>query len=152
MTGPSFTFRLERVRALRERAEDHAKEELAASLTQRLREEGMLRAAETELEAARMQRRGSACAGAASGEELLAAQAYLERTARRREAAALDLDRQEAEVDARRVALTAAARERAVLEKLKERRRSEHAAWAARREGAALDELALAMHRRGPRR
>ena len=148
MTGPSFTFRLERVRALRERAEDHAKEELAASMKLRLHGEGMLRAASAELEAARLHRPGSDPSAGASGDELVAAQAYLEKTARRREAAALDLDRQDAEVDARRTALLTANRERQVLEKLKERRRSEHAARAARREGAVLDELALGMHRR----
>ena len=147
MTGPSFTFRLERVRALRERAEDHAKEELATCLAVRLRGEGMLRAATAELEAARAHRRGSAAAGAASGDELVASQAYLEKTALRREAAALDLDRREAEVDARRSALEHAARERQVLEKLKERRRSEHAAHVARLEGAAFDELSIGMHR-----
>ena len=148
MTGPSFTFRLERVRALRERAEDHAKEELAASLSGRTHGEGMLRAATAELEAARAHRRESAVGEAARGEDLLAAQAYLEKTALCREAAALDLDRRDAEVDARRVALEHAARERQVLEKLKERRRSEHAVRAARIEGAAIDELAIGLHRR----
>lgn len=147
MTGPSFTFRLERVRVLRERAEDHAKEELASSLAVRLRGQGMLRAASDELEAARAHRRGATECGAASGEELLATQAYLEKTALRREAVALDLDRRDAEVDARRAALEHAARERQVLERLKERRRTEHAAHVARLEGAALDELALTMHR-----
>ena len=148
MTRPSFTFRLERVRALRERAEDLAKEELASSLSLRFEGESMLRSAQAELEQARATRRFSTEGGGTSAAELAAAQAYLEKTVRRREAAALDLDRQDAEVDSRRSALEQAARERQVLEKLKERRRSEHAVKAARAESAALDELALSVHRR----
>jgi flagellar FliJ protein len=50
---------------------------------------------------------------------------------------------------ARRDALTAAARERQVLERLKERRRQDHRREAERQQGAALDELALGVHRRG---
>jgi len=149
VTGPSFTFRLERVRALRERAEDLAKEELASSMSVRLRGESMLRSAQAELENARATRRFSTEQGAASGADLAAAQAYVEHAERRRESAALDLDRQDAEVDARRSALEQASREHKVLEKLKERRRAEHAAKVARAESALLDELALSVHRRG---
>ena len=148
MTGPSFTFRLERVRALRERAEDLAKEELASSLHMRLRGESMLRSAQAELEHARATRRFSTVRGAASGADLAAAQAYVEHAERRKESAALDLDRRDAEVDARRTALKQASREHKVLEKLKERRRAEHDAKAARAESALLDELALSVHRR----
>lgn len=147
MTGPSFTFRLERVRALRERTEDMAKEELAASMHQRVQGQSLLAAAEARLEDARSTRRFSTSVPA-SGTELLAAQAYLERIERLRQAAELDLDRHDAEVDARRVALEQAARERQVLERLKSRRRAEHDAEAARLEGATLDELALSVHRR----
>ena len=149
MNSPSFTFRLERVRALRERAEDQAKEDLAASMSVRLRGESMLRSAQAELEQARATRRFSTERGAASGADLAAAQAYVEHAERRKESAALDLDRQEAEVDSRRDALEQASREHKVLEKLKERRRAEHAVKAARAESALLDELALTVHRRG---
>ena len=148
MRGPSFTFRLERVRALRERSEDLAKEQLAASMSLRLRGEHVLRAAEDSVEGARGHRRGSAT-DFASGADLLAAQAYLEKTERLREAAALDLDRKEAEVEARRDALQRAARDRQVLERLKDRRRAEHAREAGRIEAAAVDEMALTAHRRG---
>jgi flagellar protein FliJ len=146
---PSFTFRLERVRALRERAEDQAKEELAGSMTLRMRGESMLRSAQEELEQARVTRRFSTEGRDSSAGDLAAAQAYVEKAERRRESAALDLDRQEAEVDARQAALEHAARERQVLERLKERRRSEHATQVARAESAMLDELALTVHRRG---
>jgi flagellar FliJ protein len=143
-----FTFKLERVRALRERKEELAKEELAASLALRLRGEAMLQAAVENVEQARGTQR-AAVGTAMSAHDLQAAQAYLERTERERESASLDLDRQDAEVDARRSALQSAARDREVLERLKERKRAEHVREAGRREGALLDEMALNIHRRG---
>ena len=142
-----FTFKLERVRALRERKEDLAKEELAASLALRVRGEAMLRAAAEGVEQARGVQR-SAAGAPMTAAELQAAQAYLERTERERESASLALDRRDAEVDARRMALQNAAREREVLERLKERRRAEHVREEGRREGAVLDEMAITMHRR----
>ena len=142
-----FTFKLERVRALRERKEELAKEELAASLALRLRGEAMLQAAAENVEQARGLQR-SAAGVAMTAQELQAAQAYLERAERERQSAELDLDRRDAEVDARRTALQSAAREREVLERLKERRRTEHLREANRREGALLDEMAITMHRR----
>jgi flagellar FliJ protein len=83
-----------------------------------------------------------------SGQDLLAAQAYVERTARARQAAELELDRREAEVDARRTALVAAARDRQVLERLKERRKADHRRESDRVEGVLLDEMAIVSHRR----
>jgi flagellar FliJ protein len=83
-----------------------------------------------------------------TAQELQARQAYIERAERARESASLDLDRRDAEVDARRMALQAAAREREVLERLKQRRREEYRKESERREGAALDEMALGIHRR----
>src|SRR5215210_9155767 len=96
-----FQFRLERVRALREREEEQAREELAASLAVRLKGEAMLRAAAESVSDAHDARRRSSTT-AISGAELRALQAYMERTERTRESAALELDRREAEVDARR--------------------------------------------------
>jgi flagellar FliJ protein len=142
-----FQFRLERVRALRERAESSAKEDLAESLSLRLKGEAMLHAALERLDSARAAHRGAAT-GAASGAQLMAVQSYLERTERARHAAAEDLGRREADVQARRNKLIEAARERQALERLKERRRADHAAEAGRVETAALDEMAIALHRR----
>lgn len=149
MESRPFTFRLERVRAVRERLEDQAKHDLATSLSQRLKGEAMLRAASEELDSARAGRVQSLTRGIATGDEIVAAQAYLEHAQRTREARALELDRRDTEVAARRQALTAAARERQVLERLKERRREDHARESERKAGAALDELALGVHRRG---
>jgi flagellar FliJ protein len=147
VTRRPFNFRLERVRALRERFEDQAREDLAASLSVRLKGEAMLRAAsETYVDAQDTRRQTAAIE--ASGHDLLASQAYIERTSRQRQAAELELDRRDAEVDARRTALLAAARERQVLERLKERRRDAHRRESNRVEAGILDEVAIASHRR----
>ena len=148
METPSFTFRLERVRSLRERAEQRAREDLAHELQLRLRGEAMLREAAEAVAAAADGRRNTARMRT-SGTDLIAAQAYIERAERTRREAALDLDRQDAEVAARRTRLQAAARDRQVIEKLEQRQRAAHDAEWARRSQGALDEVALAVHRRG---
>jgi flagellar protein FliJ len=142
-----FQFRLERVRELREHAEDQAREELASSMAIRMKGEAMLRAAADDMGAAQDARRSSSTADL-SGSELIALQAYLERTERQRESAELELDRREAEVDARRQALAVRSQERQVLERLKNRRREDHRLETERREGVLLDEIAIAAHRR----
>ncbi|MGI9098344.1 MAG: flagellar export protein FliJ [Solirubrobacteraceae bacterium] len=145
MSARPFQFRLERVCALRERAEQRASEELAASLAhQRRGEEDLCAAVERVAQA----REGRRVTQRASGADLLAMQAYIERTQRAEQAAALDLGRREAEVDARRDALVHAAREHRALTRLEKRRREEHALQAARIEGAVMDEVALTVHRR----
>lgn len=143
-----FKFRLERVRSIRERAEEQAREDLAASLDLRARGEGMLRAAEAELDAARQTSRSAGSESRASGLDLMTAQAYVEHAARRREARMLDLDRCDAEVETRRHALTQASQDLQALERLKDRKRREHDLEAQRAAGVALDELSLNMHRR----
>jgi flagellar FliJ protein len=152
MTGivetPSFVFRLERVKSLRERAEERAREDLAHELRLRLRGEAMLLEA-TQAASAATQSGREAVSSRSSGMDLIAAQAYIERAERTKREAALELDRQEAEVAARRAALQAAARDRQVLDKLKERQRADHDAEWARKAQGALDEVALSVHRRG---
>jgi flagellar protein FliJ len=146
--SPSFTFRLERVKTLRERAEARAQEDLARELSLRLRGEAMLREA-THAASAATQAGRDTVQNRSTGMDLIAAQAFIERAERGRREAALDLDRQEAEVVARRAALQTAARDRQVLDKLEARQRADHDAHWARRAQGALDEVALTMHRRG---
>src|SRR3954469_14049721 len=146
VSSPHFSFRLERVRVLRERAEDQAKEEYAASLAHRLEGAALLRAAAETRDRARSDAR-TAPTGA-SGMDLLASQAWLDRLELARQAAELELDRRDAEVEARHVALVNAARERHALERLSQKRRAEHALETNRREAYELDELAAAGHRR----
>jgi len=144
---PSFVFRLERIRSLRERAEERAREELAHELRLRLRGEAMLLEA-TEAASAATETGRDAVMARSSGTDLIAAQAYIERAERERREAALDLDRQDAEVAARRAVLQDKARDRQVMDKLEERQRADHNAEWARKAQGALDEVALSMHRR----
>jgi flagellar protein FliJ len=144
-----FTFRLERVKSLRERAEDQAREELARELTHRVAGEAILREATAAVSAARAFGRDAVIRDGASGADLLAVQAWMERTERRRVDAAADLGRRDVAVAQRREALAAAAREREAIERLERRRRAEHEAEMGRRAQAALDEIGLVVHRRG---
>ena len=84
-----------------------------------------------------------------SSSDFLSAQAFIERTERLRIDASLELARREAEVTVRREVLAAAARDRQAIDKLKERQKAEHDAEWARKSQNTLDELALAVHRRG---
>ena len=149
MESAPFTFRLERVRTLRERAEEAAREELARELSHRLRGEAMLQEATRLASAARTAGRDTVLGSGASGADLLAAQAWMERVERRRLDAAGDLERRDAEVARSREALAEAAREREAIERLKRRRRADHDAEMLRRAQTSLDEIALTVHRRG---
>lgn len=144
MTSPRFTFGLERVRELREHDEDRAKEAFAVSLSHRLRGAALLAQASERLDEARNAQRGQA--ENVTGNDLVARQAYLEQVERSRADAARELASRDAELAARRQALTEASRRRQALEKLKERRAAEHKLQANRLEGAFLDEIALSSH------
>jgi flagellar FliJ protein len=146
---PSFTFRLERVRTLRERAEERAREALSAELRVRAEGEALLDQAIHAVGTARDAGRGAVSGGRVSALDLMSAQNFLERAERTRVEAALELDRRDAEVAVKRQHLAAAARDRQAIDKLKERRKAEHDAEWARRSQNTLDELALAVHRRG---
>jgi flagellar FliJ protein len=146
---PSFTFRLERVRSLRERAEERAREALTTELRARDELAAALRHAEAAADCARTATRDAVTGGRVTSAQLHSLQTFIERREQLRAEASLDLDRQEAEVAARREVLAAAARDRQAIERLEERRRAEHEAeWAGRIQNQ-LDELALAVHRRG---
>ena len=148
METPSFTFRLERVRTLRERAEERAREELTSELRARDEVANRLDTAVAAVDSAREAGR-SVVHGRVSASDLIGIQSFIERREQLRVEASLDLDRQEAEVAVRRENLAAAARDRQAIDKLKERRKAEHdAEWGLKIQNQ-LDELALAMHRRG---
>jgi flagellar FliJ protein len=148
VAGPSFRFRLERVRALRERREDLARQALADAILRRSDSWQRLCAVDADLERARAeQRQATRPARGISGAELQARQAFVEHVEAQRLQGQRELQRQEGLLAARAGELGVAAREREMLERLKERRRSEHMREQARREGDALDELAA--HRFG---
>jgi flagellar FliJ protein len=146
---PSFTFRLERVRTIRERAEERAREALSNELRVRAEGEALLEQATGAAIAARDHSRATVRTERLSSADFLAAQAFIERTERLRIDAELELARREAEVNVRRQVLAAAARDRQAIDKLKERQKAEHDAEWARKSQNTLDELALAVHRRG---
>lgn len=148
MSTARFRFGLERVREIRAHDEDRAKEAFAASLAQRARGAALLAAAAQQVDDAQAARRGGA--ETATGQDLVSMQAYLDRVEQSRRDAERQLEHSDAALAERRRLLTEASRRRQALDRLKERRAAEHALDAARREGAALDEMALSAHiRRG---
>jgi flagellar FliJ protein len=90
----------------------------------------------------------SAGAAPISATELMARQAFLERTERAHRASLEDLGRREVMLQQRRNELTEAARDRQALERLKENRRQDHERAMARQEAIDLDEIALNGFRR----
>lgn len=82
------------------------------------------------------------------GAELLARQAYLERSERDHRASLAAVSRSEIRVAQHRHTLTEAARNRQALERLKEHRRSDFEREQARLESIVLDEVALNNFRR----
>ena len=147
MTGPSYRFRLERVRALRERAEDVAKQAYASAMQDRMRSELALEEAALRVARARNAQL-DVTAQPTTANELLARQAYLERSELAHRASQDDLGRHDHALEQRRTELTEAAREREALERLKEHRRVEHQREQARIETLALDEIAINGFRR----
>ncbi|MGH2910740.1 MAG: flagellar export protein FliJ [Solirubrobacteraceae bacterium] len=147
MSGPSFRFSLERVRALRERAEDAAREALAGAIQDHHRTQvATERAAQTVLDARDVQLEGTGVPVGAA--ELLARQAYLEHSERTHRASLDALSGSEARVAQERHTLTEAARDRQALERLKDNRRADFEREQARLENLALDEIALNNYRR----
>jgi flagellar FliJ protein len=152
VSEPAFRFRLERVHWLRQQTERSAQEELATSIGRHLHSQRSLHEIDATIESAQRSERVATGAGTGTvrdGEALLAMDAYLERLAGFRAAAARALTDSESEVDDRRRGLLVAARKRQALDRLRDRRLAEHRQEATRAEGGQLDELALAAHRRG---
>jgi flagellar export protein FliJ len=148
-TGSSFRFRLERVRVLRERREDLARQELAKAITRLTSSQDRLRAVEERLERARAaQRDATSATSVVSAAELSARQAFAEHVETQHASGAHELARHEAVVVERGSELGHAARDHQVLERLKERQQTEHDREVGRREGLALDEIALDRFRR----
>lgn len=149
MPVSSFRFRLERVRALRERREKIAKQQLAQAISRRSNSEDELRVSDARLHQAREQQRSAAArVTTLTGSDLLANQAFVERIEAQRGERAVELKRREAEVLERDAKLATAASEHEMLKRLSERQRGEHDREVARRERNALDEIAAARFAR----
>lgn len=149
MPNSVFRFRLERVRALRERREEIAKQELAQAMGKLSDSEQRLRDVDDKLADAHADQRGATSSNdALSAEDLIANQAFVERVEQQRRQGVRELRISENEVADRGAALSAAAKEHQMLERLKERHRDAHVRELARREGEQLDEIALDRFRR----
>jgi flagellar FliJ protein len=147
MSGSSFRFRLERVRALRERSEDAAKQVLAEAMQAHHHAVKEHERAEERVERARTAQLDGA-SSPCTVTDLVSRQAFLERTERALAASHQVVARHEHQLEQRRQELAAAARERQALERLKENRRLDHEREEARREGLVLDEIAINGFRR----
>lgn len=141
-----FAFKLDPVLRHREILEDRARQELAEAL---LREQ----AVQEEIE-----RRRSALAALQEElmlhqqqgigvQDLLLFEESIAHRGRILSGLSRDLEKARQEVALRREALAAAARDRRLMEKLKENKREEHRQEMARRETILLDEVALQMDR-----
>ena len=147
--GSPFRFRLERVRALRERQKDMAREELEQAAQRLAGSQGRMRVLDDRLERVRAeQRRMGVEVTAVSVADLRARQAYAEHIEAQQNEGAGEVARCEADVAIRAEALGEAAREQQTLERLKERQQAEHSRELARAEGALLDEVAIDRFRR----
>jgi flagellar export protein FliJ len=145
----TFRFRLERVRALRERREDLAREELVKAISRLTGSRERLQAVEERLERVRAeQRHASGPASAVDIHELRARQAIVEQVEAQRIGGAHELAQREADVAERGSELGIAAREHRMLARLKERQHAEHDREARRQEGIVLDEIAIDRFRR----
>ena len=143
-----FRFGLERVREIRAHDEEQAKEQFADSLSQRVRGEAMLRAAEERLRDAQRPVVPASFGGPISGDALVARQAWVERLERTRDDAAVRLQGLDMALARSRESLTDASRRREVLDQLKSRHREKHVRECERRESNAIDEMALNVHNR----
>jgi flagellar export protein FliJ len=138
------------VRALRERKEQQAQQELAQAISLRSGAEAELLAAEAHLEQAHSDHRTQAVeVQTLNADELVARQAFLERIEAQRGAYAQELQQREAVVTEHDAKLIAASSEHEMLKRLSERHRSEHERAAASREQGALDEMTAARFGRG---
>ncbi len=145
----TFRFRLERVRALRERREDLAREELSKAVSRLRGSHERLQAVEERLERVRAeQRRASGPASGVDIQELRTRQAIVEQVEAQRVGGARELAQREADVAERSDELGIAAREHRMLERLKERQHAEHDRETRRQEGIVLDEIAIDRFRR----
>jgi flagellar FliJ protein len=140
MIGPSFRFRLERIRVLRERREDEAKLQLASAMARRQECEQEVTSAADRVAKARV---AQLPAGPTTAADLVSRQAYLERVEGVHRTTLTDLQGHEQTVAGRRTELTEAARDRQALERLKAHRLADHQREAARLDAVALDEIAI---------
>ncbi|MDQ8045213.1 MAG: hypothetical protein AAGC46_20455 [Solirubrobacteraceae bacterium] len=140
-----FKFRLEPVLELREKDEEHAKEQLAITMRVRTQSREMLEAARGLMDKAADAER-EAKAKPTTARDLMAQQLWRERLERYKVRADVQLEEAETEVVLSRNALIDAHQRRAAIEKLKDIKRAQHSAKVEHMEAAEADETALRQH------
>lgn len=136
-----FQFRLAPLLRLREAEEEKRKQALAEALTRRDAEKERLAAVETER--GRCRQRLAREGAAMDFRERSLFGGYFDRLAREAETVQRDIEAAEEEVARRKAELADAARDRQILERLRERKRAAHHREELRRELTQLDELAV---------
>lgn len=137
-----FRFKLEPVLTLRERAERDRQAELGAIHAERRDLEGQLRGIQDQIRDGKDQWRSSLAGSvnALAARQTAVASLYLQARAQR---LVLQLAGVHKRLEAARLALVEASRERRAVELLKEKRRSEWQRELSRAEDAAVDDLAV---------
>ena len=136
MNGPSYRFRLERVRALRERREEQVKQEFALALQARAHRQDEVARTRARIASARSEQLHAAA------DDLRAHQSYTERLEHALELELENLARCEVELSERRVELTKASQDLEALDRLKHKGLDDHNRETARVEQNTLDEIA----------
>ena len=135
-----FRFRLDRVRDVRVREEDLAREALSGALRARDSSVDVVDGLTGRLRAVQVVPAADTPTG---GADLVARQRWVQSLEGQVAAARGELRRHDATVSTRRLELTDAGRRRQALDRLRERRAAEHHLAEGRREAAELDEMAL---------
>ena len=143
-----FTFNLEVVLRQRQRAEHERQRELAAAQSEMTRLQAELKALNDALRASSAEMKAGHLTGTLDVNYLAAHRRYTVAMQRAGHVLVQDMARQQRKVDEAQRLLTEAAKERKVLEKLKERQRDRWAAELQRKELAELDEVGMQLARR----
>ena len=145
---PRFVFNLETVLRQRQRAEHEQQRELAAAQSEMVRLQAELKALNDALQASSAEMKAGHLTGTLDVNYLAAHRRYTVAMQRAGHVLVQDMARQQRKVDDAQRLLAEAAKERKVLEKLKERQRERWAAEIQRKELAELDEVGMQLARR----
>lgn len=140
---PQFDFHLDGVLHQRKNIEREKQRLLAIVISQMAQLEQQLRALDADVQATTADVRQNHLTGPIDLSFLTAHRRYLAATQRRAMAIANRMSVVQRDVDEARAALAAAARDRKVLEKLRERQKEAWQMEINRKESAALDEMAM---------
>ncbi|MDN5346748.1 MAG: flagellar protein FliJ [Clostridia bacterium] len=136
---PAFRFSLEKVRSYRQAVEDKLKQELAAALRQRAREEALLAEIAREQSARQSQKH----TGRLNISEAVQASLYLDYLAARRQLQEERVNALVEQVEKQKERVREAMRERKVMDRLRQRRLEAYRYLQGREEQKEVDEVAV---------